>query len=294
VGEARKSRPLVRFLALSTTVGAAAVLAATASPATAARSIGFIDQNGPAPPALCINPDPQDLVEAIGPAAPSYTVPPAPGQSLVISTWSHYAAFGSAPLEFKVYRPVSGSTYRVVAHDGPRQLNPGAVNTFRGLYLPVLPGDVIGLHTVGAATACHINAPGESYLFRTGDLADGQEGAFLQNTGELLNVIAVVVPDNRFTVQEVKRKKKRGRARITLNIPNPGVLHLAGTAAILGTRDLQVSSGPVSFVVGATRRGRGTLRDRGKLRVIVQMTYVPTGGDGVFVPLKLTLRKQPR
>jgi hypothetical protein len=272
----------------------AALIAATSSTAKAALSLGFIDQFGPPPPALCINPTPQDLVQATGPAAPSYTVPAAPGQSLVVTSWSHNAAAGSAPIGFKVYRPVSGNTYRVVGHDGPRPLTSG-INTFSGLHIPVLPGDVIGLHTAGASTACHFNAPGQSYLFRTGDLADGQEGAFGQNTGEQLNVSALVEPDNRLSVQEIRRNKKRGTARITLDTPNPGVIHLGGKgAAIRGTRSRPVESGPFSFVLGALGFAREKLLARGKVRVIAQISYIPTGGAGSFLPVKLTLRKRLR
>jgi hypothetical protein len=288
----RGKRPHRAFLG---TIATVALLAAPVSQAKAALEIGFTDQFGPAPPALCINPDPIDLVQAIGPAAPSYMVPAAPGQSLLITSWSHHAAAGSAPLEFKVYRPVSGTTYRVVGHDGPRPLSSGAVNTFSGLHIPVSPGDVIGLHTSAAPTACHFNAPGQSYLFRGGDLADGQEGAFGPNTGEQLNVSALVAPDNRLTVRGVKRNKKRGTARITLGIPNPGELHLAGAAvAFRGGRDRQVQAGEVSLVVRAFGRAREKLLDTGKARVVAQISYVTPGVAGSFLPLKLTLRKRLR
>jgi hypothetical protein len=275
------------------TIATVALLAAPVSQAKAALEIGFTDQFGPAPPALCINPDPIDLVQAIGPPAASYTVPAAPGQSLVVTSWSHHAAAGSAPIEFKVYRLVGGATYRVVGHDGPRPLNSGALNTFSGLHIPVLPGDVIGLHTAAAPTACHFNVPGQSYLFRTGDLADGQQGVFQPNNGEQLNVSALIAPDNRLTVRGVKRNKKRGTAKIALGIPNPGVLHLTGAAvAFRGARHRQVDSGDLSLIVGTIGRAREKLLDTGKVRVIAQITYAPTGGVGVFLPLKLTLRKR--
>ena len=288
----RGKRPHRAFLATSATV---ALLAAPVSQAKAALEIGFTDQFGPAPPALCINPDPIDLVQAIGPPAASYTVPAGLGQSLVIASWTHHAAAGSAPIEFKVYRPVSGATFRVVGHDGPRPLNSGAVNTFSGLHIPVSPGDVIGLHTSAAPTACHFNAPGQSYLFRGGDLADGQEGAFGPNTGEQLNVSALVAPDNKLTVTAIKQRKRKGTARITIDIPNPGVLHLLGKSVrIRGMRDLQVSAGPLSFVVGTLGFAKEKLLERGKVKVEVQMVYAPTGGVGVTQKLKVKLRKQLR
>jgi hypothetical protein len=278
------------------TVGAAAVLAATTSAAKAAVTVGFTDYFGPPPPALCINPSPQDLVQATGPAAGGYTVPVVPGQSLVVSSWSHHAAVGSVPIGFKVYRPVSGLTYRVVGHDGPRALTSGVVNTFSGLHLPVLPGDIIGLHTAGADTACHFNVPGQSYLLRSGDLADGQEGAFSQNLGEQLNVSALISPDDRITLGRVKRNKKRGTAKVTLNIPNPGSVFISSkqVRVLGGPRNRQVNAGGLTFVVGAAPIAKTKLLARGKLRVEIVISYVPAGGAGVTHKFTVKLRKRLR
>ena len=284
-----------RRRALLAAAAAGALLTVSPAPAAAVVGIGNVDFNGPPPPALCINPDPIDLVQASGPAAPSYTVPSIPGQSSVISSWSHHAATGSAPIGFKVYRPAGGSTYTVVAHDGPRPLTSGAVNTFSGLHIPVQPGDVIGLHTGAAPTACHFSAPGESYLFRSGDLSDGQQGSFVLNSGEYLNVSALVEPDNRVTVSGIKRKKKRGTARITLNIPNPGDLHLLGKAVrVRGAHNLHVTPGPLSFVIGTLGFAKEKLLARGKVRVEVQIVYAPTGGTGVTQKQPVKLLKQLR
>jgi hypothetical protein len=108
-------------------------------------------------------------------------------------------------------------------------------------------------------------------------------------------VSAVVDLDNRLTVQEIKRNKKKGTARITLNIPNPGALFLAGKgAAFRGTRSRQVEPGPYSLVVGTLGFAREKLLTRGKVRVVAQISYAPTGGAGSFLPVKLTLRKRLR
>ncbi len=97
-----------------------------------------------------------------------YAVPFLPAPFLIVTSWSHSAASGSAPLTFKVYRGVGPNAYRVVGHDGPRALSSGVVNTFSGLRIPVRAGDVIGLHTTGASSACLFNAPGDRQFFGTG------------------------------------------------------------------------------------------------------------------------------
>jgi hypothetical protein len=95
------------------------------------------------------------------------------------------------------------------------------------------------------------------------------------------------------TVRGVKRNKKRGSARITLGIPNPGELHLAGAGVVFrGARHRQVEAGDVSLVVRAFGRAREKLLDTGKARVVAQISYVVAGVEGSFLPVKLTLRKR--
>ena len=56
-------------------------------------------------------------------------------------------------------------------------LTAGALNTFPAS-VPVKPGDVLGFNTATPtlATACVFAVPGDSYLFRDGNLADGESG----------------------------------------------------------------------------------------------------------------------
>src|SRR5690349_11974391 len=63
------------------------------------------------------------------------------------------AAVGAGQtLKLKVFRYLHGSIYLVVAHDGPRSLTPGVINTFE-VSIPVQAGDVIGLNDQNASTA---------------------------------------------------------------------------------------------------------------------------------------------
>jgi hypothetical protein len=105
-------------------------------------------------------------------------VVPKPG---AVISWSTNAAAGSGQmLELKMFRQVSGATYSVVGHDGPRALTGGVENTFSA-HIPVQAGDVLGLNSANAGSvpnACLFSALSDSYLGRNLDLADGASGFF--------------------------------------------------------------------------------------------------------------------
>jgi hypothetical protein len=109
---------------------------------------------------------------------------------------------------------VSGLTYTAVGHDGPRPLAGGALNTFPSS-IAVKPGDVIGLsyNVAPPAKAAVFVVPRESYLFRNGNLGDGESDAFTQSQGCRVNATAVFVPSNTFGLGAVERNKKKGTAK---------------------------------------------------------------------------------
>ena len=169
-------------------------LAASVSSATAAETIG---QLAPAnPSALCIE-GPRDAIQTALAAGTSYTVP----TDGTITQWNTSAAAGAGQtLKMKVFRPVSGTTYTVVAHDGPRPLTPSVINTFT-VSIPVKAGDLIGLNDQNASTvpnAC-LFATGQSgdvfSASEIGDAADGSPETLSPITGGFrLNLTAVLVP----------------------------------------------------------------------------------------------------
>jgi Ca2+-binding RTX toxin-like protein len=127
----------------------------------------------------------------------SYVVPAAGGVTVwTLTSWSHNA--GPVPgqtLTMKVFRKVADpATYMAVAHDGPRALTAGVLNTFAGISLAVRAGDVLGLYTV-TDSGCAIGAPGDTFYFRQGNLADGESGVFATQTEFRLNVSAQLEPD---------------------------------------------------------------------------------------------------
>jgi hypothetical protein len=129
-----------------------------------------VGQIAPPDPESYCNLGPTDTIQlAIEGSSDIYAVPDAG----LLTSWSTSAGPGvGQALSLKVYRPVSGTTYSVVAQDGPRALTASVVNTFP-IDIPVEAGDVIGLND-GNAPAFH-----DACSFFTGlpgDMESGLDG----------------------------------------------------------------------------------------------------------------------
>lgn len=220
---------------------AAISLIVTASPAAASETIGRL---APAPSVSCTGTT-TDWIEPTVMSGIGYVVPTLPNApSLVISSWSHNAAPSPATgaLTFKAFRKVADpATYTVVGHDGPRDLTPGALNTFPA-NIKVQPGDVIGISSaIPASTACNFFDMTENPLIRLGNLADGESGDFGSQSEKDVNVSAVVSPDNSFSIGHAKYPRN-GTATLPVTIPNPGQLSVAGKG--LRGAELRTSAHP--------------------------------------------------
>jgi Ca2+-binding RTX toxin-like protein len=170
---------LARRFALASLV-AAMLLVAAPTGASAALTLGQLAP-GTSPPGECANPDPFDALQPTVSSGNTYVVP----TRGTITSWSHNAsADGGQMIALKVFRQVSGLTYRVVGHNGPEEIKPSTINTFSGFSIPVQAGDVIGLND-GPPSACSFQAEGDFLLERNGDLADGEEGTFDSRPGRL-------------------------------------------------------------------------------------------------------------
>jgi hypothetical protein len=162
-------------------------------------------------------------------------VAPATG---TITFWSHNAAPGpNQTLTLKLFRKIADpATYVAVAHDGPRPLTGGAVNTFQ-VNIPVQAGDVLGVNTKSpTSSGAFFLEPGQTFLYRdqSPGLADGASGAFkiggadYGNLDARINATAVVQPSNAFTVGVATRNRKKGTATLAVQVPNSGEISGSG------------------------------------------------------------------
>ena len=271
---------------------AALALIAAPSPASASETIGRL---APTPSASCAGTT-FDFLEPTVTTGTGYVVPSLPDVSaLVISSWSHNAAPAPAggALTFKVFREAAPNTYTAVGHDGPRELTPGALNTFPA-DVPVQPGDVIGINSaVPAVTACTFFDMTESPLSRSGSLGDGEVGVFGLIDEKDVNVSAVVSPSNTCTLGKPELKKKKGTATLSATVPNPGQVALSGTGVSAAGASSAVSvgaPGTVEFRIKATGAKRSKLKRTGRVKVKPTITYTPTGGQASIQSATVKLR----
>jgi hypothetical protein len=278
---------------LASFVAVAALIATAASPAGAAVTIGQLAPGSP-PPGFA---DPSGTLDIAQPTVTSGNTYVVPGNG-TITSWSHNAAAPAGQeLTFKIFRLVSGLTYTAVGHDGPRPLAGGALNTFPSS-IAVKPGDVIGLsyNVAPPAKAAVFVAPGESYLFRNGNLGDGESDAFTQSQGYRVNATAVFVPSNTFGLGAVERNKKKGTATLTINVPNPGELTGSGKGvsaarAAAAVISKAVNPGQAQLLLKAKGKKKRKLTETGKVKLNVAITYTPTGGEPATQSLKVKLKK---
>ena len=278
---------------------AALSLTASAAPAVASVTLGQLEAGNP-PPANCNN-GPVDQVPVAVSSGPSYVVPPGGG---VITSWSHNAADGSGQMfELKIFRNVSGSTFQVVAHDGPRPLTPGTLNTF-SVQIPVSGGEIVGTNDTAtantSANACNYHVsqdPANSLFTQLGDLGDGASTSFSGHVDdERSNISAQLEPSNAFTFGSVTLNKKKGTATLNLTVPNSGDLSASGDGvkAAGAARISKAVTGPgaATLVIRAKGKKKRTLNETGKVKLKVAVTFTPNGGNANTQALKVKLKKR--
>jgi hypothetical protein len=280
---------------------AMAGLAASASPAAALdRTVGILAPFG------VQNCAPNFDHTAI--SASSYQVPGGNTANWTVTSWSTNANANPGRLTMKFFRPVGGTTYQAVAHDGPRTLTPSSLNTFSSNVPGVKPGDVLGLHNLDNNVGCTFSGgPFDQDLRFNGDLADGQSAAFSTIANTLVNIQATLTPTNTFTQGATTLSKKRGTATIPFDLPNPGTVTATGNSVsvvINGQRELvatdrnpmaqtsaSVSSPGVALVeFKALAKKKKKLQSKGKATVTPTVTYTPFNGNPKSVTLSVQLK----
>jgi hypothetical protein len=277
---ARRARFLSRFALIASL--AAVALSANASPASGSVTIGQLG-------------DPKagncdagvDFVQLGASSGNPYVVPGAG----TITSWTVAAAGDRGTLSIKIFRKLADpARFEVVGHAGPQTRTPGgtAANTFPA-NIRVRPGDLLGLHTV-TATPCAFKDPGGLPAVLSGDLADGEAAAFSPEAEFDLDVQAVFVPDNAFSLGKVRRNKRKGTATLAVNVPNSGELALSGKGVRTGAAKSIPAAGQADLLIKAKGKTARKLKLTGKATVTPRITYVPTGGDPSTQSMALKLK----
>ncbi|HSD23173.1 MAG TPA: hypothetical protein VLB79_02475 [Solirubrobacterales bacterium] len=212
-------------------------------------------------------------------------------QAGTITSWSTRSSGAGATYVFKVLRRTSDpDIFRVIAHAPAHELTSG-VNTVP-VNIAVRSGDMIGLNESGGLNSCTFSQLGDGVLTRGGSLSDGASGQFGPQNDVRLNLSAVLVPSNAFTISSITRNRKQGTATVLVNVSNPGMLTISGRGlkkrpskniAVAGTAQFQIAS------VGKRKR---KLEKTGKLTLTPTLTFSPAGGDPASQTFAVKLRKR--
>jgi hypothetical protein len=274
---------------------AALWLASSAVPAQASVTLGAVPATTPVNNCTNLR---EDWVQSGQISGPSYTVPNLAG---TITSWrTQTSASGGQVWTFKVYRLVSDTTYKVVGLNGPQDLQPGVLNSFK-TNIPVMPGDIIGMNdndtTTPVSTSCGYVSTGNTISWHNGSLGNGEMAPFGSSVANrLLNVEATFTPESKFTVASVTRNRRRGTATVTVDLPNPGQLTASGAgfriASAAGALNKPVGAGQTQLVVRAKGKKRRKLDRKGRCKINVAIAYTPTSGDSRTRHAKFKLIKR--
>ena len=266
-------------------IAAACLIAlAAATPARAAVTIGQLPSVAPAP------------------ACPSsgfdYLQTSVTGGSLysaraagTITFWSTNSSGAGATYVFKVFRRTSDpDAFQVVGKAVQHTLTAG-LNTAPA-DVQVQSGDLIGLHEEGASNSCTFPTPGDGVLRAAVDLDIGEQAPFVPETNVRLNLSAVLVPSNVFTIVGIARHRRNGTATLTVELSNPGLATISGPG-IKKRHATTAVAGRITLKVATVGKSSRKLARKGHLKAPVTIAFYPTGGDpsGQTFPLKLVQRR---
>jgi hypothetical protein len=90
--------------------------------------------------------------------------------------------------------------------------------------------------------------------------------------------VTLTYPDNSFTIGKAKKNKKKGTAKLPVEVSGPGSLDLAGKGLKPVSADA-TDAGTVKLAVKTKGKTKKKLKKKGKKKVKPSVTFTPTGGD---------------
>ena len=82
-----------------------------------------------------------------------------------------------------------------------------------------------------------------------------------------------------FTIDHVSKNKKKGTAKIYIDVPGPGNLALEGTGRSKSDQERANSQGTAVLNLQPNKKGKKKLRKKGKVPFNAVITYTPDGGQ---------------
>ncbi|HEY6771968.1 MAG TPA: hypothetical protein VI035_05910 [Solirubrobacterales bacterium] len=215
-------------------------------------------------------------------------------QAGTITSWSTRSAGGDATYVFKIFRRTSDpDVFQVIARAPPHELTAG-LNTVP-VSIAVRSGDMIGVNESGDPNSCTFSQLGDGVLTRGGSVGVGASGSFAPLNDVRLNLSAVLVPSNDFSVASITRDRKRGTATVIVNVSNPGIVTIAGKGLKKRPPKNVAVAGTIQFKIATVGAKKRKLEKTGKVAVTPTINFFPSGGEQgtQAFTIKLKQRRRP-
>ena len=281
---------------------AALSLTATAPPAPADVTVGNVS---PGPPIRCTGGNTgghrSHIQTQVSPGN-SYVVPSTGGIVLwKVVSWSTRVGSPLGPSSggtgMTIYRPTGalfGPNYTAVGHDS-RSLTtgiaPDSFNTFPVSGVLAKPGDLLG----HAGTFCMFNGPRGSTGTILGTfllLQDGASAEFVDSglpPSRRLNASAQLTPVNVFTFGGIDLNTRKGTAKLTIDLPNPGAIDVFGKGVVRRSKTVE-GPGEIQLKIAARGKKERKLERKGKVTLQPKLVFTPTGGESNLLAQRLKLK----
>jgi hypothetical protein len=97
---------------------------------------------------------------------------------------------------------------------------------------------------------------------------------------------------NDISFGKVKKNKRKGTAKLTVNVPGAGELELAKTKKVKPDEDLAEAAEKEKLSIKPRGKARKKLNSKGKAKVTAEVTYTPEGGTPNTEDKKIKLKKR--
>jgi hypothetical protein len=211
---------------------------------------------------------------------------------------------GTGGIRLKVIRPVGDAFMGV--NTGPTQMIASNLTDTTRVFAanqPIAAGDLVALDLDGDLFANNFAfkaqspPPGAVERRWNPSLLDGQTRVHDATTANEFLYNADIEPTSTFTLGAITRNKKKGTATIKVNVPNPGELTGSGKgvkASSVGRAVISksVGAGAAQLLIKTKGKKKRKLNETGKVKLILAVTYTPTGGSPSTQSVKVKLKKK--
>lgn len=174
--------------------------------------------------------------------------------------------------------PAEESKARTVKDYWESIVSPGSQSGLSAADYAPLPSAVLAISKAGVD---EIGWKGGS-----GGPSEGGGTPSTTSTGGSSSTPLPVKPSNLFTLPRKSISSKTGGATVSAKLPGPGVLEMVGTAKV-GKKQIKVGrtvlnaskAGTFALQLKPSGAAKQQLRKKGSLRVSLELTFTPTGGD---------------